>query len=359
MAHKPQTDSHQNTANHPSGSTYLSVVNRRRLEIFKRNKRAYFSLFLFLGCFTVSLFAEFIANDKPILVRYDNAWFIPVLVSYPETRFGGDFDTEADYRDTYVRDLINTKGFIIDAIIPYSYDTHSSDLTEAAPTAPDTRHWLGTDDQARDVLSRVIYGFRTSILFALLLTFASSIIGVAVGAIQGYFSGWIDLVGQRLLEVWSGLPVLFLLIILASMVTPNFWWLLIILVLFSWTHLVDVVRAETLKARKLEYVVAARAMGISDAMILWRHILPNTVVAALTFMPFIMTGAIATLTSLDFLGFGLPPGSASLGELLAQGKGNVHAPWLGLSGFFSVALLLTLLVFIGEGVRDAFDPRAH
>ena len=334
-------------------------INQRRIQTFKNNKRAYYSLIIFIVLFGSTLFAELIANDKPIMVKFDEQFYFPVFKIYPETLFGGDFDTEADYKDSYVIELIEAKGFIINAIIPYSYDTHSIDLHSPAPSKPDTRHWLGTDDQARDVLSRIIYGFRTSVLFAIGLTIASSLIGITVGAIQGYFSGWIDLIGQRLLEIWSGLPVLFLLIILASMVTPNFWWLLLTLTLFSWTALVDVVRAETLKARKHEYVTAAKALGVSDSQILIRHIMPNTLVAAMTFLPFIMTGAIATLTSLDFLGFGLPPGSASLGELLAQGKSNIHAPWLGISGFISVATLLTILVFIGEGIRDAFDPRSH
>ena len=334
-------------------------LKQRRLSAFKNNRRAFFSLGLFMVLFACSLFAEFIANDKPIFVSYEKQWYWPVFTTYAETTFGGDFDTEADYTDPYVQELINAKGYIINPLIPYSYNTHSHDLTSPAPSKPDANHWLGTDDQARDVLSRIIYGFRTSVLFAIALTLISSLIGIFVGAMQGYFSGWVDLIGQRLIEIWSGLPVLFLLIILASMVTPNIWWLLLILSLFSWTTLVDVVRAETLKARKHDYVTAARALGVSDWRILKRHILPNTLVAAMTFIPFIMTGAIATLTSLDFLGFGLPPGSASLGELLAQGKANIHAPWLGLSGFFSVAILLTLLVFIGEGIRDAFDPRAH
>ena len=337
----------------------MSTLSSRRIQIFKSNKRAYFSLYIFMLCFIVSLLAEFIANDKPIMISYDQQLYFPIFTSYPETLFGGDFDTEADYKDDYVVALILEKGRIINPLIPYSFDTHADDLTSPAPSPPDNKHWLGTDDQARDVLSRIIYGFRTSVLFAIGLTVMSSIIGIAVGLLQGYFSGWFDLIGQRLIEIWSGLPVLFLLIILASMITPNFWWLLLTLTLFSWTALVDVVRAETLKARKLEYVTAARALGVSDLQIMIRHILPNTLVAALTFLPFIMTGAIATLTSLDFLGFGLPPGSASLGELLAQGKTNLHAPWLGLSGFFSIAILLTMLVFIGEGIRDAFDPRAH
>ena len=337
----------------------MSPQAQKRLQTFKGNKRAFISAVIFAVLFTFTLFAEVFANDKPLFIHFDGDMYFPFLKVYPETAFGGDFETEADYSDSYVLELINAKGSIVWPLIPFSYDTHISNLASPAPSPPDKNNWLGTDDQARDVLARIIYGFRISVLFALALTIGSSIIGVFAGAIQGYFGGWIDLVGQRLLEIWSGLPVLFLLIILASMVTPNIWWLLLIMLMFSWTALVDVVRAETLKARKLDYVTAARALGLRDHQILLRHILPNTLVAAMTFLPFIMTGAIGTLTSLDFLGFGLPPGSASLGELLAQGKSNIHAPWLGLSGFFSIALLLTLLVFIGEGIRDAFDPRLN
>lgn len=338
-------------------STSIITPYQKRFATFKSNRRAWWGLIVFTLLFVSSLFAEFIANDKPILITYNNHLYFPFLKSYSETTFGGDFDTEADYYDSYVQELINAKGYIIWPLIPYSYDTHIQNLATPAPSAPSTKNWLGTDDQARDVLARVIYGFRISVLFAIALTLGSSMIGITVGALQGYFAGWTDLFGQRLLEIWSGLPVLFLLIIMASMVTPSIWWLLLIMLLFSWTTLVDVVRAETLKTRKQEYVTAAKALGLSDMAILYRHILPNALVTAMTFIPFIMSGAIGTLTSLDFLGFGLPPDSASLGELLAQGKANIHAPWLGLSGFFSVAILLTLLVFIGEGVRDAFDPR--
>ncbi|NRB41365.1 MAG: ABC transporter permease subunit, partial [Pseudomonadales bacterium] len=255
------------------------------MQTFKKNKRAFISLIFFSITFFLSLFAELIANDKPIFISFENQFYFPVFKLYPETVFGGDFDTEADYKDDYVISLIEKKGFIVNAIIPYSFDTHAADLDSPAPSKPDNKHLLGTDDQARDVLSRIIYGYRTSILFAIGLTIASSVIGICVGAIQGYFSGWIDLIGQRFLEVWSGLPVLFLLIILASMVTPNFWWLLLTLTLFSWTTLVDVVRAETLKARKHDYVIAAKALGVSDKHILIRHILPNTLVAAMTFLP--------------------------------------------------------------------------
>lgn len=337
--------------------TNLSPINQRRLNVFKSNKRALWSLVIFLLLFFLTLFAEFIANNKPIIAVYNNAIYLPVLKSYPETTFGGDFETEADYRDPYVAELINENGWMIWPPIPYSYDTHITGLNTPAPSSPTTDNWLGTDDQARDVMARIIYGFRISILFALALTFISSVIGITVGAIQGYYGGIIDLLGQRFLEIWGGLPVLYLLIILSALVTPNIWWLLGIMLLFSWTQLVDVVRAEFLKGRNLEYVRAARAMGVSNSVIMYRHILPNAMVASLTFMPFLLTGAITTLTSLDFLGFGLPAGSASLGELVQQGKSNIHAPWLGISAFMVLSVMLTLLVFIGEGVRDALDPR--
>lgn len=334
----------------------LAPVFKQKFQIFRRNRRAYLSLILFVILFGLSLAAEIIANDKPLLIRYQGEWFVPIWFDYPETAFGGDFDTSANFQDTYLTEMIQQDGWMLWPPIPYSFDTHINDLKGPAPTAPDQRNWLGTDDQARDVMARVIYGFRISVCFALLLTIGCSVIGIIVGAMQGYFGGWLDLAGQRFLEIWSGLPTLFILIILASMVTPSFTWLLMIMLLFGWTSLVDVVRAESLKTRKLDYVTAAKALGLSHWAILWRHILPNALVAALTLLPFLMTGAITTLTSLDFLGFGLPPNSASLGELLAQGKNNIHAPWLGLSGFFSIALLLSLLVFIGEGIRDAFDP---
>ena len=338
-------------------SDNLSAINQRRWLTFKSNKRGYYSSWLFLLLFTFSLFAEFIANDKPILLSYEGRLYSPTFVSYPETTFGGDFETEAEYSDPYVVQLINDKGWLLWPVIPYSYDTHIADLPTPAPSPPSMQNWLGTDDQARDVFARVIYGFRVSVLFALALTLGSSIIGVAAGAIQGYYAGTIDLIGQRFIEIWSGLPVLFLLIILSSMITPSIWWLLASMLVFSWTQLVDVVRAEFLRGRNLEYVKAARAMGVSNSVIMYRHILPNAIVATLTYMPFILTGAITTLTSLDFLGFGLPPGSASLGELVAQGKGNLHASWLGISAFAILSIMLTLLVFVGEAVRDALDPR--
>ncbi len=335
----------------------LSPLNQRRLQTFRKNRRASWSLAIFALFFFLTLFAELIANDKPLVVGFEQQLYFPVLKSYPETVFGGDFDTEADYRDPFVVELIEENGWILWPPIPFSYNTHITDLDIPAPSPPSAQNWLGTDDQARDVLARVIYGYRISILFALVLTGGSVVIGVCVGAIQGYYGGKIDLLGQRFLEIWGGLPVLFLLIIMASIVTPQFWWLLLIMLLFSWTGLVDVVRAEFLRGRNLEYVRAARALGLSNHKIMFRHILPNAMVATVTLTPFLLTGAITTLTSLDFLGFGLPPGSASLGELVQQGKNNLQAPWLAVTAFSVLATMLTLLVFIGEGVRDALDPR--
>ncbi|MFT7387486.1 MAG: microcin C transport system permease protein [Candidatus Endobugula sp.] len=334
-----------------------SPLNQRRLVTFFNNKRASWSLLIFLCLFTISLFAEFVANDKPLLIHYDGNLYAPVLIDYPETTFDGDFDTEADYKDPYIINLIDAKGWIIWPPVRYYFDTHIANLPQPAPSPPTLNNWLGTDDQARDVFARVLYGFRISILFALALTLGSSIIGVAVGALQGYYGGKVDLYGQRLLEIWGGLPQLFVLIILASIITPNFGWLLAVMLLFSWTSLVDVVRAEFLRGRNLDYVRAAKALGVSDVIIMYRHILPNAMVATMTMLPFILTGAITTLTSLDFLGFGLPAGSASLGELMSQGKGNLHAPWLAITAFLVLSSMLTLLVFVGEGIRDAFDPR--
>ena len=335
----------------------LSPLNERRLANFRANRRGYWSLWLFLVLFTLSLFAEFVANDRPLLVYFEGAVHVPVLVRYPETRFGGEFETEANYHDPFVIALIEDAGWMIWPPIPYRYDTFIRDLPSPAPSPPTAQNWLGTDDAGRDVVARLIYGFRISVLFGLILTLASSAVGIAAGAVQGYFGGWVDLTFQRFIEVWSGLPVLYLLIILASVVTPNFWWLLGIMLLFSWMGLVGVVRAEFLRARNFEYVRAARALGVGNVTIMFRHLLPNAMVATLTFLPFILNGSITTLTSLDFLGFGLPPGSASLGELLAQGKSNLQAPWLGISTFLVLALMLSLLIFIGEAVRDAFDPR--
>jgi microcin C transport system permease protein len=335
----------------------MTPITRRRLQYFSANRRGFWSLWIFLILFFISLFAEGVANDKPLLVIFGERFIFPVFETIPETEFGGEFATETEYRDEFVRDLIEKKGKIYWSLIPYSYDTINYNLPSAAPSGPTAENWLGTDDQGRDVVARLIYGFRISVLFGLVLTILSSILGVAAGAVQGYFGGRVDILGQRFIEIWSGLPVLFLLIILSSFVEPNFWWLLLIMLLFSWMGLVGVVRAEFLRGRNLEYVRAARALGLSHGRIMFRHILPNAMVATMTFMPFILSGSITTLTALDFLGFGLPPGSPSLGELLAQGKANLHAPWLGIAGFAVIALQLSLLVFIGEAVRDAFDPR--
>ena len=335
----------------------LTPLTRRRLAGFRASRRGYWSLWIFLTLFVLSLGAELLANDRPLLVRHAGRFYVPIVRAYPETVFGGELPTEASYRDPHVRGLIEGGGWMVWPPVPYRFDTIDWALPGPAPAPPSARHWLGTDDQGRDLLARLVYGFRVSVLFGLALTLASSLIGVAAGAVQGYFGGWTDLLLQRFMEVWSGLPVLYLLIILASIVQPSFWWLLGLMLLFSWMSLVGVVRAEFLRARSLDYVRAARALGVRNTVIMTRHLLPNAMVATLTFLPFILNGAITTLTSLDFLGFGLPPGSASLGEILAQGKANLQAPWLGLTGFFVLAVMLSLLIFIGEAVRDAFDPR--
>ncbi|MBA4501992.1 ABC transporter permease [Marinobacterium marinum] len=336
----------------------LTPIQQRRLHIFKRNRRGYWSLWVFLLLFGLSLLAEFIANDRPIAISHQEQLYWPVFNDYTEADLGGDFALPVDYRDPYIQEMIESAGgWMLWPLIRFSYGTINYNLDQPAPSPPSSSNWLGTDDQGRDVLARVIYGFRISVLFALTLTLASSVIGVCAGAVQGYYGGRIDLLFQRFIEIWSGLPVLFLLIILASLVQPNFWWLLGIMLLFSWMNLVDVVRAEFLRGRSLEYVRAAKALGLSDIRIMYRHVLPNAMIATLTFMPFVFNGAIVTLTALDFLGFGLPPGSPSLGELVAQGKDNLHAPWLGITAFCSLATMLTLLIFIGEAVRDAFDPR--
>lgn len=335
----------------------MNKINQERWKRFKANKRGFWSLWIFLGLFGVTLFAELWANDKPLLIHFDDTWFFPVFQEYSELEFGGEFETEADYRDPYVLDLVKEKGWILWPLVRYSYDTINYDLPSPAPSPPTKVNWLGTDDRGRDVLARVIYGFRISVLFGITLTVVSSLIGVSVGAIQGYYGGWIDLLGQRFMEIWSGMPRLFLLIIMATVIQPNFWWLLLFTLLFGWMSLVRVVRAEFLRGRNFEYVMAAKALGLRNWRIMFRHILPNAMVASLTFMPFILGGAITTLTALDFLGFGLPPGSPSLGELLAQGKANLQAPWLGITAFLIIALMLSLLVFIGEAVRDALDPR--
>jgi microcin C transport system permease protein len=359
----------------------LSPLNRRRWAIFKAHKRGHWSLWIFLVLFGLSLFAEFIANDKPLLVEYDGHYYFPIFQSYPETAFGGIFQTEADYRDPAVQAMIRKgHGWMIWAPIRFSYDTENKNPPMAFPAKPTWAltkqdcikakqggfhpcnaslewNWLGTDDQGRDVVARVIYGFRISVLFGLVLTVASSAIGIAAGAVQGYFGGLTDLLFQRFIEIWTSVPQLYLLIIVAAVIEPNFWILLGILLAFSWVALVGLVRAEFLRARNFEYVMAARALGLSNRTIMWKHLLPNAMVATLTFVPFILNGSITTLTSLDFLGFGLPPGSPSLGELLAQGKDNLQAPWLGLTAFFVIGIMLSLLIFIGEAVRDAFDPR--
>ncbi len=336
----------------------LSPINKRRWRNFMANKRGYWSMWTFAALFTLSLFAEFIANDKPLLVRYEGAFYVPVFVSYPETEFGGFFETEADYRDPYVQQMIEQSGgWIAWPLFPYSYDTIRRDLPTPAPAPPSRENWLGTDDVGRDVVARLIYGFRISVLFGISVTFLSTIIGVTSGAVQGYFGGRTDLIMQRFVEIWSSVPQLYLIIIVASVISPNIFILLGILLLFSWVALVNLVRAEFLRGRNFEYVTAARALGVGNVPIMFKHLLPNAMVASLTFLPFILNAAITTLTALDFLGFGLPPGSPSLGELLRQGKNNLHAPWLGLSGFFAIAIMLSLLIFVGEAVRDAFDPR--
>ena len=335
----------------------ISPLNQRRFHNFKSNKRGYYSFWIFSFLFIVSIFADFISNDKPLLIKFDQEYYFPIINDYPETIFGGDFETEADYRDPYVIKLIEDKGWIIMPLIPYTYNTIIRDLDVPAPAPPSKKNWLGTDDQARDVLARLIYGFRISILFGFTLTFFSMIIGVSAGAIQGYFGGRIDLFFQRFMEIWSAIPTLYVLIILASIVQPNFWWLLMILLFFSWMGYVGVVRAEFLRARNLDYVRAAKALGVSNYTIMFRHLLPNATVATITFLPFSLSASVTALSGLDFLGFGLPPGSASLGEMVNQGRNNLQAPWLGLTSFFTLGLMLGLLVFVGEAIRDSLDPR--
>jgi microcin C transport system permease protein len=359
----------------------MSPLNRRRWQNFKANRRGYVSFWLFLVLFVVTLFAEFIANDRPYFISYEGRWYFPVFVTYSETTFGGDFETAADYRDPYLQKLIAEKGgFMVWPPIRYSYNTHNLDLPTPAPSPPTWMlteaqckqvverkglkscsdleyNWLGTDDQGRDVLTRIIYGFRISVLFGLILTAISSVIGIAAGAVQGFFGGLTDLIFQRVIEIWTSVPPLYLLLIISSMLVPGFFVLLGILLLFSWVSLVGLVRAEFLRGRNFEYIQAARALGVSNRVIMFRHLLPNAMVATITFLPFIVSSSVMQLTALDFLGFGLPPGSPSLGELLSQGKANIQAPWLGITGFFTVAIMLSLLIFVGEAVRDAFDPR--
>ncbi|QKK17164.1 ABC transporter permease [Rhizobium indicum] len=364
----------------PPRKGLLSPTNIRRWQNFRANGRGYWSLWLFMVLFILSLFAEFLANDRPIIASYKGEILFPVLVDYPEEKFGG-FLAETDYRSSVIADEINANGWMIWPPIRYSYRSVNSNIPHSAPTAPfwlmtkeercagypqgvndpdctlGNLNWLGTDDQARDVLARVIYGFRISVLFGLVLTICSAIIGVTAGAVQGYFGGWTDLLLQRFIEIWSSMPVLYILLIIAALLPPGFFVLLGIMLLFSWVGFVGIVRAEFLRARNFEYVRAARALGVNNRTIMWRHLLPNAMVATLTFLPFILSGSITTLTSLDFLGFGMPPGSPSLGEMIAQGKTNLQAPWLGLTAFFAMSIMLSLLIFIGEAVRDAFDPR--
>ncbi|WP_104759623.1 ABC transporter permease [Helicobacter bizzozeronii] len=330
-------------------------LQTRRWQAFRANKRAFWALVVFVVLFVLSLGAELWVNDKPLFIYKDHRAYFPIFKDYPETTFGGDFYTSTDYSDPYVKNHLLKNAFVIHPLIPYSYDTIIMDLQQPAPTPPSLKHWLGTDDQARDVLARLIYGYRISILFGLVLSLGSVVLGVVIGAFQGYYGGLLDLLGQRFIEIWSGIPTLFLLIILSSIFTPNFWWLLLLVLAFSWMGLAQVVRTEFLRGRNMDYVKASYALGVSDVRVIFYHILPNAMVATITYIPFIMAGSIGALVSLDFLGFGMPVGSASLGELLNQGKNNLYAPHLALVGFFAIALLLSILVFIGEGVRDAFS----
>jgi microcin C transport system permease protein len=365
---------------HRAKRPWVSPLNQRRWQNFKANRRGYWSLWIFLVLFVLSMFAELIANDKPLIASYNGEILFPVVVDYPEEKFGG-FLAVTDYRDPVIQEEIEANGWLVWPPIRYSYRTVNNDIPEAAPAKPswlydrETRcaryfegagdpnctvgnwNWLGTDDQARDVLARVIYGFRISVLFGVFLTLASAVIGVSAGAVQGYFGGWTDLIFQRFIEIWSSIPVLYLILIIAAVLPPGFFILLGIMLLFSWVAFVGVVRAEFLRARNFEYVNAARSLGVPNSTIMFRHLLPNAMVATLTFLPFILNGSITTLTSLDFLGFGLPPGSASLGEMLRQGQRNLNAPWLGITGFMTLSIMLSLLIFIGEATRDAFDPR--
>ena len=336
----------------------MTPLNQRRFANFRAHRRGWWSLWIFLTLFLICAAAEFVANDRPLLIHFDGHWYSPVLQDYSEDTFGPDFlPTDADYTDPDLAKAINAKGWMIWPAIPFGNGTIVKNLPTPAPSHPTWRNLLGTDDQSRDVLARVIYGFRISVLFGFVLTIFSSILGIAAGAVQGYYGGLTDLLFQRFIEIWSGMPQLFLLIILAAIITPGFWVLLVFLLAFSWMSLTGVVRAEFLRGRNLDYVRAARALGVRDAAIMWRHILPNALVATLTFLPFTLSGSVTVLASLDFLGFGLPPGSPSLGELVNQGKNNLQAPWLGITAFVVLGGILVLLIFVGEAVRDAFDPR--
>ncbi|ENW30415.1 ABC transporter permease [Acinetobacter lwoffii] len=335
----------------------MSSLMQARWQRFKQHKLGFGCFIIFSAIFIISLGAELIANDKPLLVKYDHAFYLPILKSYPETTFGGVFETEAEYKDPAVQQLIAEKGWAIWPIIPFSSQTPNFELAVPVPSPPSAQNWLGTDDQGRDVLARILYGLRISLLFGFALTLLSAALGILVGAIQGYYGGWIDLIGQRILEVWSGLPMLFMVMVLVSLFTPSIYWLFLIMLLFGWTTLVSMVRAEFLRARNLEYVWAVKSIGAGDGRIMFKHILPNVIGSSLSQLPFMLTANITALTALDFLGYGLPPDSASLGELLLQAKNNLNAPWLALSGFFTLAIVLSLLIYMGEAVRDAFDPR--
>ena len=335
----------------------MSPIMQARVQRFKQNILGFGCFIVFIIIFVLSLAAELIANDKPLLVKYEQSLYLPVFKAYPETTFGGVFETEADYKDPVVQQLIADRGWAVWPLIEFSYQTPNLDLAVPVPSAPTAQNWLGTDDQGRDVLARILYGLRVSLLFGFALTFASAAVGILVGAIQGYYGGWVDLIGQRVLEVWGGLPMLFMVMILVSMFTPSVYWLFVIMLLFGWTTLVGLVRAEFLRARNFDYVRAARSLGVTDRTIMFRHILPNAMSSSLSQLPFMLTANITALTALDFLGYGLPPDAASLGELLLQGKNNLNAPWLALSGFFTLAIVLSLLIYIGEATRDAFDPR--
>ncbi|MDQ8995040.1 ABC transporter permease [Acinetobacter soli] len=335
----------------------MSPVMQQRLARFKQNRLGFICLIVFAVIFVLAIFSELIANDKPLLVKYQQSYYFPVIQSYPETTFGGIFETETDYKDPAVQQLIDRDGWALWPVIPFSYQTPNLELAVPVPSPPSQQNWLGTDDQGRDVLARILYGLRVSLLFGFALTLCAAFIGILIGALQGYYGGWVDLIGQRVLEVWGGLPMLFMVMILVSMFTPSVYWLFVIMLLFGWTALVGLVRAEFLRARNFDYVRAARALGVADRTIIFRHILPNAISSSLSQLPFMLTANITALTALDFLGYGLPPDAASLGELLLQGKNNLNAPWLALSGFFTLALVLSLLIYVGEATRDAFDPR--